>query len=136
MPQVPRNIRIKIADVSNDTRKIYDVDVIGMMWSALDDSLKKRQLLWTPESTERPLLLEVHVVQYEEGNIVLRSLLPLWGKTLLVLKGDLKKGGQVIASAETRRVISLTERGMTWAAWSKIFPLSAEDMVSQLLKKM
>jgi len=29
------SIQVRVVDVSNETRELYDVDVIGMMWSAL-----------------------------------------------------------------------------------------------------
>ncbi len=131
---VVSNIKIRVVDVSNDTRELYDVDMIGMMWTGLEDSLKKRGMLWKPEDPGLPLILEAHVVKYQEGNVFLRPILPMWGKTVLTAKGDLKREGQVVASAEANRSITLGNETFTLHAWRKIFAGVAEDMVNQLTR--
>jgi hypothetical protein len=128
------NIKIRVVDVSNDTRGLYEVDVIGMMWAALDDSLKKRGMLWTPDAPGLPLIMNAHVLRYQEGNVWLRPILPMWGKTVITVKADLRDGGQVIASAETQQVITFGHETFTVGAWRKIFAGAAEDLVSQLVR--
>jgi hypothetical protein len=135
-PETPpvSNIKIRVVDVSNDTRELYEVDVIGMMWTALDDALRKRGMLWTPDAPGLPLMLEAHVLKYQEGSVWLRPILPMWGKTVLTLKGDLKEGGQVVASAETQQAMSFGHGTFTIGAWRKIFAGAAEEFVSQLVR--
>lgn len=86
------SIQVRVVDVSNETRELYEVDVIGMMWSALEESLKKRGMLWKPDSGGVPLTLEAQVLRYQEGTVWLRWFLPAWGRTTLTTKGDLKEG--------------------------------------------
>jgi hypothetical protein len=131
---VVSNIKIRVVDVFNDTRELYEVDVIGMMWTAVEDSLKKRGMLWTPEAAGLPLMLEAHIVKYQEGNVWLRPVLPLWGKTALTVKGDLREGGQTVAAAETKQAITFGHETFTLGAWRKIFAGAAEDLVSQLVR--
>jgi hypothetical protein len=130
------NIKIRVVDVSNDTRELYDLDVIGMLWTALEDSLKKRGMLWTPDAPGLPLLLEAHILNYQEGNVWLRPILPMWGKTVLSTKGDVKEGGRVVASAEAKRSITFGNETFTVGAWRKIFTGVAEDLVSDLAKRL
>jgi hypothetical protein len=127
-------VKIRVVDVSNDTRELYEVDVIGMMWTALDDSLKKRGMFWTPDDPGPPLMLEAHVLKYQEGSVWLRPILPMWGKTVLTTKCELKREGQVVASAEIKRSISFGSGTFTVNAWRKIFAGAAEDLVNELTR--
>jgi hypothetical protein len=128
------NVKIRVMDVSNDTRELYEVDVIGMMWTALDDSLKKRGMFWTKDEPGLPLVLEAHVLKYQEGSVWLRPILPMWGKTVLTVKGELKREGQVVASADAKQAITFGHETFTVHAWRKIFAGVAEDLINQLAR--
>jgi hypothetical protein len=130
------NVQIRVVDVSNDTRELYDVDVIGMMWNALEDSLRKRGMLWTPDAPGLPLLLEARVLKYQEGNLWLRPILPMWGKTVLTAKCEVKGEGRVVASAETNESITFGHETFTVGAWRKVFATVAEDLVTQLARSL
>jgi hypothetical protein len=130
------NVKIRVVDVSNDTRELYDVDVIGMMWNALEDSLRKRGMLWTPDASGLPLVLEAHVLKYQEGDFWLRPILPMWGKTALTVQCDVKSEGRIVASAEAKQSITLGHETFTVGAWRKIFASVAEDLVSQLARSL
>jgi hypothetical protein len=130
------NIKIRVVAVSNDTRELYDVDVIGMMWNALEESLKKRGMLWNQDAPGLPLLLEAHILKYQEGNFWLRPILPMWGKTALTTRCDVKDGGKVVASAEVKHSITLGHETFTVGAWEKIFSGVAEELVSDLAKRL
>jgi hypothetical protein len=130
------NVKIRVMDVSNETRELYEVDVIGMMWSALEDSLKKRGMLWTVDAAVVPLTIEARVVKYQEGSVWYRWVLPPLGRTVLTAKCDLKDGGRVIASAEAKDNITFGHETFTVGAWRKIFAAVAEDLVSQLTRSL
>ena len=130
------SIKIRVVDVSNDTRDLYEVDVIGMMWNALEDSLKKRGMLWQPNVAELPYTLEARVLKYQEGNVWLRPILPWWGKTVLNAKGELKQGGRVVASAEVKQSMTFGHETFTVGAWRKVFSGVAEELVSQLTRNL
>ena len=131
---VRENAMMKVADVSNNTRELFDVDVIGLLWNGIDEKLKNRGLLWTGPSAAAPYTLEAHIIRYQKGSIWLRSVLPMWGKTELVVKCDLKQQGKVIASVESKHAISAGSGSLTFSAWRKVFATVAEDIVSQILK--
>lgn len=136
-PDIPvSSIKIRVVDVSNETRELYDVDVIGMMWSALEDSLRKRGMLWTPQAAGLPLTIEAHVLKYQEGSAWYRWILPPWGKTVLTATCDLKDSGRLVATAESKEAITFGHKTFTIGAWRKIFAEVAEDLVSQLTKKL
>lgn len=128
--------RIRVADVTNNTRELFDVDAIGMLWNGLNESLKNKGLLWLGEPSISPLRLEATIVEYRKGNVLLRPVLPFLGKTVLSIKCDLKDGGRVIASVESKRSISVGSEGFTIGAWKKVFSEVAEDAVMQLAAKI
>lgn len=131
---VRENVKMKVADVSNNTGQIFDVDVIGLLWNGIDEKLKSRDLLWTGPAAAAPYTLEAHITRYQKGSIWLRNVLPMWGKTELVVKCDLKQEGRVIATVEAKHAISLGSGSLTFNAWRKVFTAVAEDIVTQLLK--
>lgn len=128
--------RIKVADVSNNTHKLYDVDAIGMLWNGLNESLRSKGLLWMGEPAMPVLSLEAQIVEYKKGNVLLRPVLPFLGKTVLAVKCDLKDGSRVVASVESRHTVSIGSEGFTIGAWKKIFSVVAEDAVNQLARKI
>jgi hypothetical protein len=133
---VKQNVKIRVVDVSNDTGKIFDVDVIGMLWNGLDQSLRKRGLLWTEDSSVVPLRLEAHILKYSKGNVFARNLVPLWGKTELAVRCDLKEGDREVATIENKETISIGHEGLTVGAWRKIFTVVSEKVVNQLANKI
>jgi len=132
----PADVKIKVGDVSNDTKELFDVDVIGMLWTALDESLRQRDLLWTSDSPVPPLKLEVHIVDYQKGNFWLRPVLPMWGNSVLAVKCDLKDGDRLIVSAEARQSLSIASGGFTMNAWRQVFVIVADEIVTELVSSM
>ena len=134
---VSRSVKIRVVDVSNNTEELFDVDVIGLLWSSLDDSLRKRSLLWKDDpSSTAPLKLEAHIVKYQKGSVFMRPVMPMWGKTVLSVRCDLKEGDRVIHSVESKETISYGSGVFTVNAWRKIFAAVAEDVVTQLSGKL
>jgi hypothetical protein len=133
-PPAVSNVKIRVVDVNNKTTELFDVDVLGMMWTALDNSLKKRGMFWTRESGEMPLAMDVSITRYQPGNAWIRPILPFWGKTVLAARCELKQEGRTIASAEAKKEISLGSDVFTRGAWQKIFAAVAEDLVSEVTR--
>ncbi len=128
--------RVRVVDVSNDTKELFDVDVIGMLWSGLDDALRKRGMFWTPDAPNPPYTMEAHVLKYKKGNVITRCFVPVAGNTVLVARCDLKDGGKVIASAEYKETLSLGRGGLTIGAWRKIFSQVGEELVSKSVRSI
>lgn len=127
--------KIVVADVSNDTGQVFDVDLIGLLWDALSEALRKQNLLWTKGSAGTPLRLEAHVLKYKKGNVLERWLTPGFGTTLLAVGCDLKEGMQILATVEARQSIAFGD-GPLMGAWKKIFASVAEETVEELRTRM
>jgi hypothetical protein len=127
-------MQVRVVDVSNRTGEIFDVDVIGLLWSALDASLHNRGALWTGNPATSPLLLEATILNYEKGNVILRNLVPFTGKTEIKVRSTLRDGEKVIATVETHESISIGREGLSFKAWQKIFQKAAEETVNQLIR--
>ena len=129
--QLP-NVKMKVVDVSNETEELFDVDVIGLLWTALDRSLKRRDMLWTGEAAYAPYAIEAKIMKYQKGSVWYRWLLPMWGKTLLTVECDVVKGGLIFTTVEAQKEITFGEGTFTRAAWRKVFGEVAEDLVKQI----
>ncbi len=129
-------VKIRVADVSNKTGDLFDVDVIGSMWSALDASLYERGLLWNGEPGVRPLEVRAEVLKYRKGNFFLRNVLPRWGKSSIEVRCVVVDGDRVIASLDTSQAITLGQGSFTTNAWREVFKLAAEDIVKRILTKL
>lgn len=129
-------VKIKVSDVSNKTGELFDVDVIGLMWNALDVSLHRRALLWDPASGGTPMEVRAEIVEYQKGSIFLRNILPPWGKTSIRAKLHLVDQGRVVASSETEQTISVGNGPFTTEAWRKIFLQAAEDLINKIVRNL
>jgi hypothetical protein len=132
---LPPGLKIKVADVSNDTGKVFDVDLIGLFWDGLNDELRKQSLLWTKDTPGTPLLLEAHIIKYQKGDDIQRLLVPGLGSTVLTVKCNLKEGDQVVGTVEAQRKIAYGD-ALTIRVWKKIFTSVAEDTVKELRIKL
>jgi len=133
-PEVSSPYKVKVVDVSNDTHQVYDVDVIGLLWNGIEESLKKRGMLFAePQPGVEPYLIEAHVVYLKEGEIVC-CWIPYVGDTVLVAKAELKRGGKVLATIESKGKATLGRGTMSLNAAKKVFEKVAEDIVNQAVK--
>jgi hypothetical protein len=134
-PAVSSPYKVKVADVSNDTHEVYDVDVIGLLWNGLEDSLKKRgMLLVEPQAGIEPYVMEAHIVDFKKGEVA-ACWLPCVGDTVLVAKVELKRGGKVLATIESKRKTTLGKGKMSMSAYKTVFERVSEDLVNQAVKK-
>ena len=133
-PAVASPYKVRVTDVSNDTHKVYDVDVIGLLWNGLEDSLKKRGMLWTPELEGEPYVMEGHIVKFKKGSVAERCM-PYVGDTVLAVRVELSRGGRPIATIESKHTIGFGRGTFTRNAWKKIFEQVSEDVVNQAVKK-
>ncbi len=134
-PEASSPYKVKVANVYNDTPEVYEVDVIGGLWSGLDDSLKKRGMLWTPEAGGAPYTLEAHIVLFKEGDMLCRCL-PCVGDAVLSVRAELMQGGKTLATIESKRKIGFGKDLTRRSAWKKVFDEVSEDIVNQAAKKL
>jgi hypothetical protein len=133
-PVVTSPYKVRVADVFNDTHQVFDVDIIGLLWNGIQDSLKKRGMLWTTNAEGDPYVLEGHVVYFKKGDMAERFV-PYLGDTVLAVRVELSRGGAHIATIESKRKIAFGSGTITLSAWKKIFEQVSEDVVNQAVKK-
>lgn len=129
--KLPPGSKVHVEDVANDTKEVFDVDVIGLFWDALNLALKQKSLLWLGESGTRPLQLQAHVLKYRKGNAIQRWTMPGFGTTVLDARIDLKDGDRLLGSIEVHRTVALGD-GLTRGGWRQVFTAAAEDAVTAL----
>ena len=131
-PAVPySSVRIKVMDVSNESKALPDVDMIGLLWDALKEQLARDGMLWTKDWVGTPLLMEAHIVGYQRGDDIQRWLLPGFGSTKLAVRCEVKDGDRLVATVESKGSIGFGD-GIEFRAWKKIFAQVAEDVVRDL----
>jgi hypothetical protein len=133
-PVVVSPYKAKVTEVFNDTHKVHDVDIIGLLWNGIEDSLNKRGMLWTPNTEGEPYTMEGHVVYFRKGAMAERFL-PRLGDTVLTVRVELSQGGRHIATIESKRKIAFGTGTITRNAWKKVFEDVSEDVVKQAVTK-
>ena len=133
-PVVDSPIKVRVADVSNDTHKVYDVDIIGLLWNGIEESLKNKGMLWNEQQKGDPYVMVGHVLYFRKGGIAERFL-PYVGDTIVQVKVELSRGGIPIATIESRRKVTFGKGTITREAWKKVFDQVSEDVVNQAVKK-
>jgi len=126
--------KIEIGKVSNESGQTFDVNVEQLLTDALTEKLGEKDLLWKGQGNTK-LLLSGKIVEYEKGNAFKRWLMPGWGSTVLNVKAELKKGDQLVGTAEARRTI-VAGGGFTIGEWNKVFRSVAGDIVEDLNAKI
>ena len=125
--------KARVADVFNDTHMVYDIDIIGLLWNGIEDSLKKRGMLWNSKAEVEPYVMEGHVLSFRKGDMAERFV-PYLGDTVLSVRVELSKGGRHIATIESKRKIAFGRGTWTRRAWRKAFEEVSEDVVNQAVK--
>ncbi len=133
-PVVVSPYKVKVSEVFNDTHKVFDADVIGLLWNGLQDSLKKRGMLWTPNAEGEPYVMEGHVVYFKKGGVPGRFL-PRLGDSVVAVRVELSQGGRHIATIESKRKVVFGRGTVIPNAWQVIFDEVVEDVVNQAVKK-
>ena len=133
-PVVVSPYKAKVTEVFNDTHQVFDVDIIGLLWNGIDDSLTKRGMLWAPNVEGEPYSMVGHVVNFQKGGMAERFL-PRLGDTVLEVRVELSQGGRQIATIESKRKITFGKGTTTRNAWKKVFEEVSEDVVQQAVKK-
>ncbi len=135
VPAVSSPIKVRVSEVYNDTHRVFDVDVIGLLWSGLEDSLKKRGMLWSPRVGGKPYTIEGHVIEYKKGQMGFR-LIPRLGDTVLVVKCELRDGdGRDLGTIEAQRRVTFGNGLLSRGMWRQVFSEVAEDVVTQAMRK-
>jgi len=124
---------IEVGKVTNETGKVFDIDLEQMLTDALTNALRKEKLLPVDGDGHR-LVLTSRIVEYNKGSAFKRWLLPGWGTTVIAIEGDLVDGQQVVGSFRAKRTISVGG-GYTIGAWRTVFASIARDVVKDFRSK-
>jgi hypothetical protein len=127
--------RVALGPVENQTGQAFDIEIESMLADALAQSLREKNLEWQANPTPK-LVLTTNIVQYEKGDAFKRWLMPGWGSTVLVVRGDLADAeGHVVGSVDAKRTVD-AGGGYTIGAWKTVFRDMANDIVEQLEEKL
>ena len=121
---------IKLGGVSNETGRVYDVDIEAMLAEAMTEALKQEGLLASGVETSY-LTLNVEIIEYAKGDAFKRWVWAGYGVTILEIHCDLLEGDQVIGVADARRTVD-SGGGYTVGAWKYIYGQVAEDVVQDI----
>ena len=133
-PAISSPVKVRVTDVWNDTHQVFDVDIIGLLWSGLEESLKKRGMLWSPDMGDHYLILEAHVLDYKKGSMAGR-LVPYAGDAVLSVRCTLRDGSRELATIESKRKFSFGNGTFTRSAWRQVFWDVSEDVTAQAVRK-
>jgi hypothetical protein len=125
------DVRIKVAEVVNDTGFNFDIDIEKMLSDNLEEQLNEENLLCLGE-LEPNLFLKSRIIGYKKGSAFKRWMMPGWGATELSIHCDLKDGkNNLVGSAAASREI--VAGGLyTVGAWETIFKEVANDVAEDL----
>lgn len=136
VPAMRQDVRIRVVNVSNKTGRLYDVDAIGLLWNGIEESLRNKGLLWTGDAGIPVLTLRAYITEYQKGNVYLRPVLPMWGKTVLSARCELEEEGRTVATAESTHTISAGREGLSSKAWKEVYRTVADDLVDQVTRNL
>jgi len=134
-PAISSSIKVSVADVSNDTHDVFSVDIIGLMWNGMEESLRKRGMLWAPSMGGKPYALQAHILKFREGSAPAR-LLPWAGDTVLVVSCELRNGDSHLATIDSKQKIAYGSSVFTRSAWRKLFTDASEEIVTQAIRNI
>lgn len=127
--------KVELGPVKNQTGQSFDIDVEKMLADAFSQALKERNLQWTGGSAPK-LVLTADIVEYDKGDAFKRWLMPGWGSTVLVVRGELyESGNRKVGSVDAKRTVD-AGGGYTIGAWERIFRNVADDVISKLAEQV
>ena len=131
--------RVEVGSVTNATGQVPTVDeqvvnIEQLLTDALVEKFGRKDLLWVGGGG-RKLVLSSKIVEYEPGDAFKRWLLPGWGSTVVSVECELRDAGLLVGTARARRTVSIGG-AYTIGAWRTIFSSVADDVVSEVRKKI
>lgn len=132
---MPRDARVEVGSVTNDTGETFDFDISGELRTQLQEELE-RQHLTSTVGTSPNLIIHARIMDYEKGSAAARWVMPGLGGTRLMIRADLvTPSGEKVGTAS---VVRSVETGGFYSAgeWKKIFHTASEDIVNDLKSKM
>ena len=131
--QPPADFKVAVGEVSY-SGQYADLEPQRRLRDALAEAFRKKDLL-AQGNSDKYLVLDSQILEYEPGNAFKRWMLPGWGATILSVRAVLRDGEKIAGTAEARRTISIGG-GYSIGAWKTIFPDVAEDVAEEIATKL
>ena len=127
--------KVILGPVKNQTGQSFDIDVEKMLADAFNASLKDKSLDWTGGEAPK-LQLTADIVEYSKGDAFKRWLMPGYGSTVLVVRGELHDSdNRKVGSVDAKRTVDAG--GLyTVGAWETIFRSVADDVIVKLREQV
>jgi len=136
-PLIRPGAKIELGTVTVPPDSAYEIDVAGMMDSALEKSLADHNIAWQGDPAADRFVLDVVIDNYEPGNAFKRWLLPGFGSTIVHASGKLTdmSTGNVAGELDHERAVH-AGGAYTIGAWQTVFNGIADDITTQLQNRI
>jgi len=136
-PLIRPGATIELGAVTVPPDSEYEIDVAGMMNTALKESLAEHNIAWQGDPAADRFVLDVVIDDYEPGNAFKRWLLPGFGSTIVRVSGKLTdlSTGHVAGELDHERAIH-AGGAFTIGAWQTVFKGIADDITTQLQNRI
>lgn len=128
--------KYKIEKVEVVEKEEHKVDATKMLWTALEKSLREKDLLWAESSKQNYYAISVQILDYDMGSAFKRWLMPGYGSTVLDVHTDVidVDTGQKVSELEHRQTVA--GGGLySVGAWERIFNTAAKDIATDIERK-
>jgi hypothetical protein len=129
--------KVMVGQVANQTDQQFEFNVETELRSALENQLKKCDLLASPSPRADDFLLNVNIIDYRSGSAFERWLVPGWGATVLSVQADLLEfsNHKLAAQIEDQRTVAVG--GLyTVGAGHAILNDVAQDLAKDLRRRI
>lgn len=128
--------KYKIKQITVTDKDKFEVDAAKLLRTAMEDSLKSKDLLLDKASIQKHYAISAQILDYDMGNAFKRWLMPGYGSTVLGVHTD-------VIDSETGETITYMEHRQTTASggfysvgdWEHIFTTVANDITTDLERK-
>lgn len=124
--------KVVLGETKNETGNEYDVDITGMLESALEKQLRENKIL-SSLSDKGNIVIVSRIMEYEKGDAFKRWLMPGYGSTKLSVNSDIKDSqGNIVGSITSKHTVD-SGGAYSVGAWEKIFGNVSKDIVKELI---
>ncbi len=123
---------VKVGPVSNQTGKIYDMDVETMLRDALTNAFTIEGL--AVSGATAGLMTNCRILTFDAGNAFKRWLMPGWGATELSIQCDLQDKAGTIGNINAKRTVD-GGGAYTIGAWKNVFIRVASDVAQDIRER-
>jgi hypothetical protein len=129
--------KVAVATVGNKSGMVFEYDVESLLRNAIEEALKKENLLADSASQKPDFTLSLFITEYRPGDAFKRWLLPGYGATVLAVDGELREAKDQALIATIKHEQGVYAGGaFSIGAWKYIFDTVSADIAKDLRVKI